>query len=84
MRAESEHVDEAVQHDAVVLEREGLLLPRTLERRDPGGELRATVRREEALDPLELLGRRTGLKRSEVGGNSRGGEIDPLEQLVYR
>ena len=81
--AEVEHVDEAVQHDAVVLEGEGLLPPGTFERGQPCGELRVAVRGEEAFDPRELLLRSGRLQRSQVAGDRGSREVDALEQLVH-
>jgi hypothetical protein len=78
-------VEAAVQEHAVVLEGERPLGPRAGERRDPGGEGRAAVRRHERLDPLELLlgdGRVPGTHLLDARRDGRG-QIDQLEQPVH-
>ena len=75
-----EHVDPAVEQDAVVLESERQLGGRALERGDAGAELRLAVRGDETADPLELLvghGRVAGADElGEVVGHGRRAQVD--------
>ena len=83
-----QHVDAAVEQDAVVLERERPLGGRALERGDACAQLRLAVRGDEGTDPLELLvGHGRVARANELGeilGHVRRAQVDALEQRVHR
>ena len=81
-----ECVEEAVQQDAVVLEREVLLLAHPGQRGDAPREVRVAVTGDEGADPLELLlGRRRvpAAHLLEVRRRRRSREIDLLEETMH-
>ena len=85
-----EHVEPAVQEDAVVLERERALRPGAVERRQPPRERRRAVRVDERRDALELVVARDRIPgahgRLELRARRRDGRVerDRLEQAVHR
>ena len=78
---ELEHVEPAVQQDAVVLERERALGATLASDGDPTRELRLAVRADERRDPLELLvGHRrvpAAHERGEIVGRQRLAQVRP-------
>jgi hypothetical protein len=76
-------VEEAVEEDAVVLEREVPLLRHSVECRDARGELRRAVRLEQRTDPRDLVVARGRVRRADAllppVGQLRRREVDVLE-----
>ena len=82
---EVEHVENAVEEHAVVLEGKGALGRDALEDRQSPRERRAAERLDEAADPLELFGAGGRIPGEHLVERRRlgSGEIDALEQLVH-